>query len=452
MRGAKLAVLSMWALTSFRSSSLRRASKVVVPVPARRRLLDLWLTTRQLLRPLGILGYAVLIGVPFCPLFHIGGGVLGHDAASTSYLQTMWQVVGAALGLSVAMIGFVFEAFINAGKRSLGGSLREFARTTRLQWALSFGVAALVVDGLVLLGLGHEAPRGWAAFCAIVTSGATLGLVLPFVFWQTLRSLEFDYLVGLRRKRIEEIVGNAMRRQLRGQAGDSVVMAGRLPGIGRGLWTSSGQVGLTFPQKRVLRDVKLGPLQGLVAFLANTNDAKIELVVALDQEVSPGNPVLAIPATTSRAFRLATRMTLRTRRFMIGENHESVLTSELTKLHEAAKGAIRERRKGDWESIAEIYRTALLAMPKAAATLKIPFAGDIASPGLFGLGPLDRIQRFLYDEITTAMETGDQELALDVAHFPVRIAMDALDLDAPALVRAMLSLYPTLYWAAFQGP
>ncbi len=50
----------------------------------------------------------------------------------------------------------------------------------------------------------------------------------------------------------------------------------------------------------------------------------------------------------------------------------------------------------------------------------------------------------MHDEIETALNVGDRELALDVAYFPMRVARTQ-QTSTPGLVRAMLSLYPSLY-------
>lgn len=72
--------------------------------------------------------YAIAVSaVAWIPV-RIGWGPLGDVEDSRNYLSTMWQVVATAVGLSVAMVAFAFEAFQISGQRAYGGSLKEFAR------------------------------------------------------------------------------------------------------------------------------------------------------------------------------------------------------------------------------------------------------------------------------------------------------------------------------------
>jgi hypothetical protein len=50
----------------------------------------------------------------------------------------------------------------------------------------------------------------------------------------------------------------------------------------------------------------------------------------------------------------------------------------------------------------------MLALPRAAAEYELPFAGAVAAPGVFQLGPLDRMQRYLYEEMEVALRSGDR--------------------------------------------
>lgn len=248
-------------------------------------------------------------------------GPLNEAKESEEYLRTLWQVVAASLALSIAMVAFAFEAFVSRGQEHHGGTLTEFARETRLVAAVRLGVTALVVNGLVLLEIGHDAPRGWSAFWAIFLSAATL-LAVPFVIGRVLRGLEFGQLLEMRRKRLDHAVDAALRRQLLSQAADVV--------------------------------------------LRNANER------------------------------------------------------------------------------------VLLALPRAAGRLGLPFEGAIAAPGFFGFGPLQRIRDYLHDELTEALKVDNRHIVDAVAHVPDRVAREAVQLGALEVARAMWSLYPAMYYAARQ--
>lgn len=398
---------------------------------------------------LGWMGYgflaSVLIGLLWLPIY-FRPGVLNDAGESRVYVQTLWQVVAASVALSVAMIGFVFEAFANAAQRSLGGSLREFARETGLQFTLTLGFVALVIDGMVLLGLGTDAPRGWAAAVGIGVSGATIGIALPFVFARTLRSLEFDYLVSLRRRQIERLARNAMIAQLLGQVGDGLLGQHQIRALDRGVWVGSDQVPIEPPSTGRLWDIRTARLSKLARHRPPSGAVQnIDVLTTLGDRVGHGRAALAVESGRSARWTRAARRAIKVRRWRAGDDPGRLLIEELEKLHEASKAAIREHRRGDWSQISDIYAEALLALPRAAAAVNVRFTGAVASPGLWRLGPVDEIQRLLYRELETALRSEDRDLALDVAYFPARIAREAAALNAPGLVDAMLSLYPMLY-------
>jgi hypothetical protein len=411
------------------------------------RLIRKWQAVSRVWARLGPVPYFLLPFVVFVSCFDIQWGVLGRGSDSKEYLQTLWQVVAASLALSVAMIGFVFEAFTNATRRSLGGSLADFTRVTKLDTALWLGFAALICDGMVLLEIGHEAPAGWAALWAIVLSLATVGVALPYVFSRTVRALDFDYLVALRGRTIDALVARAMEHQLRGQAGDVLLeQQYKRRGVARGLGVDADeQEGVGGEATRILLDLKIERLLKLAEPLQDGGRPPIEILASLHDPVLE-NEAVAVKKGQGWLWKRCVEKSVRLRRQRDGDLAARLLTDELENLHEAALAAIREYRASDWETISQIYLRALLAMPKATAAMNVPFSGEVASPGIFRpLGPLDRIERFLHAELVAAVKVDDWHLARDVAYFPVSVAREAADLDAPALVRAMLALYPRLY-------
>jgi len=439
--------LARWAFFPVGGGSLRRATRSLLPLSLKGRAIRKCQSAGRLLSRLGPFPYFLLPLVVFASCVDIQWGVLGDGRESEQYLQTLWQVVAASLALSVAMIGFVFEAFANATRRSLGGSLSDFTRATRLDVALWLGFAALICNGMVLLEIGHDAPGGWAALWAIFLSAATVGVALPFVFSRTVRALDFDYLVALRGRQIDTLVERAMEHQLRGQAGDMLlVQQYKARGVTRGLGVDPDyQDGIDGKASRVLFDLRIERLQRLAEPLHDGDREPVEILAALHDPVTE-NEVVAVKKDQGWLWKRSVEKSVRYRRQRDGDLAARRLTDELEGLHEAALAAIREYRAGDWEKISQIYSRALLAMPKATAAMDIPFAGAVASPGIFRpLGPLDRIERFLYAELVAAVKADDWDLAREVAYFPVLIAQKAADLDAPALVRAMLALYPRLY-------
>jgi hypothetical protein len=83
------------------------------------------------------------------------------------FITALWQVQGAVLALSIAVIVFAFQAVPSS---RYGIKLYEFAEDTRLFPVFNWGIVGLLVDGLVLLGCGRGAPAGSAGSWAVVVS------------------------------------------------------------------------------------------------------------------------------------------------------------------------------------------------------------------------------------------------------------------------------------------
>jgi hypothetical protein len=133
-----------------------------------------------------------LLWLPWVP----GLGALGSSPGP--FLQALWQVEGAALGLSLAVVLFAFQAVY--GQRR-AATLGEFAEETWLFPIFYVGLLGLVIDGAVLLGGGRGAPGGWAATWAVVWAVGT-ALSLAWLFVRTVRALEPAELQALRLRRI----------------------------------------------------------------------------------------------------------------------------------------------------------------------------------------------------------------------------------------------------------
>jgi hypothetical protein len=118
---------------------------------------------------------------------------------ATEFLRTLWQVEASVLALSITVIIFAFQTV--SSRHNI--KLYEFAEDVHLFPIFYVGVVGLIVDGLVLLGLGNGAPTGGAATWAVLISGSTFPL-LAWLFANTVRALDPDELHRRRLARIRE--------------------------------------------------------------------------------------------------------------------------------------------------------------------------------------------------------------------------------------------------------
>ncbi len=83
----------------------------------------------------------------------------------------MWQVAAGVVGLSIAVAVFAFQGLAQGRSTRV---LAESGAAPRLLSAVYLGVTGLLVNGLALLGLGRDAPAGWAALWATAVIGSSL--------------------------------------------------------------------------------------------------------------------------------------------------------------------------------------------------------------------------------------------------------------------------------------
>jgi hypothetical protein len=159
-------------VTESRYARLRRERLAPLASLARDEFSFLWL-------------FPLAFGIPFIP-WNVHFRPFADTSRAVNFLQTLWQVQGAALGLSLAVVLFVFQAVYGV---RLGGSLREFAEETWLFPIFYVGLYGLGLDGLVLLGGGAGASGGWAATWAVCWAAATSALLL-FLFVFTVRAID----------------------------------------------------------------------------------------------------------------------------------------------------------------------------------------------------------------------------------------------------------------------
>jgi hypothetical protein len=393
--------------------------------------------------PLLVLGAALYLPCLLGDLPHLSH-TFANAEASEDFLQTMWQVVAGALGLSVAMIAFAFEAFFSSSQRQVGGSLREFAAETRLLVVVRLGVAALLIDGLVLLGVGSEAPMGWAALWATFVSGLTL-LGVPYVLSKVVKALEVDELLRMRRQRLRRTVSEAMWQQLLGQAADSILFSAADLGVRRELIKPKAEASLRPPAEGIVRDVRLGSLARLAAIRAKRGgDASVSLLVGLGARVSPQTEVLGLAARSGDWTRRLAMGAIRIERSG-APSAERHLLDQLGRLHSEATVTLREGRVEDWRPIGDLYRLVLLELVRAAKHHAVAFEGAVAAPGLFGFGPAQRISGYLRDELSEAVRTESADGADAVAYLPGMISREAMGEGALSVVKEMLDLYPGMY-------
>jgi hypothetical protein len=428
-----------------RMSMRRHAIRQLRPAAGRDRVSQWWARAWEQLPGLRLLVYLAFVVAAFVPV-ELKVGPFNSASESEDYLKTLWQVVAAALGLSVAIVAFAFEAFTGHHQRAYGGNLREFGRTSGLVFVIELGVLSLLFTGAVLLGLGHGAPGGWSAALAVSLSAATLLGVL-YAVHRILRLLDRRQMLLLRQQRLRGTVQEALRQQLIGQLAEVRLANAALP-VTRSYFAMAATRTITANRAGEVDDILLGRLARYAIKHRRRDQAEnsMHVAVGIGDRTESGRPILYVPQqiapTWARDRYLRGSVKLRR---ADEERADLVLVSQLQGLHEDAMDAARSGGEQAWREVADVYELVLLGLPRAADHYGIPFAGAVAAPGFIGHGPVQRIARFLYDELDAAVQADRRELVDPISYFPQHIATEAMRLKAPAIAQEMLRLYPAMY-------
>ena len=362
---------------------------------------------------------------------------LDDPAGASAFLGQLWQVVAATAGLTVAVVFFVYQGI--AGTRPT--AMRDAGVTGPFQWVVYLGVAALFIVGLVLLGIGHDAPGGWAAAwatCVTATSVAAVGLVFAVM----LRAMDGS---RLHRRRLKNIRGRAtayVEVEARLRIGltllDGLQEAGgfRLSVLGTSDYApasiSAGRAG-------TVTDINVRRLRAFASQVKDAGHPAPELHSYLGRRVAVGTNLLVWSPGVAGPPPKALARIVKVRRSS-PERLELDLNKLASELHDEAIQAIRGAKLSAYDDVVEAQAELLLAIPETwKRDFGQQYSNELAN-GIFPLrlGPIDRTSRNIYEQVTSALAIEVREVALVAAYQPVHIATRAFDADAPGLVHEMM--------------
>jgi hypothetical protein len=439
--------LSYEPAPAFARQSLRRYALGQLEVTRRQRLR---FEHEHRVRRAGAL--ALVVGTAafvFLPRWELQFGPFADPVSAGDYLQTLWQVLAAAVGVSVALIAFVFEAFSNRAEARYGSTLREFARQTRIMWFFDLAAFSLVLTGLVLAGLGHQAPAGWPGFWAAVLSGATLLVLLVVVPRSILFSLDPRRLTALRLDATLKLAQRAVREQLLGQIVSTNLFRRRESGLTHGI--AGLGPGTPVPARRegVLHDIRLGALLRGLRHLTLTAEAPAQVVADLEKAVRADSQLIMLPRPISRRQTHNLRRAFRIRRGN-ADLAAVALDDNLARLQQHIEAAVSRQDVAEWRELDRLLERVLLELPRTAARLGIPFDDAVNRPGLFGQGPTRRIFDILDAAFERALAVESRELAHSILYSPSAVGREAHELAAAPLVEDTAMFYLRAYYAARQ--
>lgn len=232
---------------------------------------------------------------------HLSIGALSDEQRASDFLGTLWQVLAGALGLSVALVVVAYQVFASG----VVGALRRSIQESGLLPLLYVGIAALIVDGLVLLQVRGMPIKGVALWATFV-SGLGL-LLLPVLFARATRAID---VAEIQRARAA-IADDEVQASVDQDAFDRIAFL-----IVRDL-TNNAPIDLQLflaprvqPEWRIIRSSRVGHvididawrLGRLARFLEHRQAGRVILGVRIGQRVDIGSTLLALPPNLPERF------------------------------------------------------------------------------------------------------------------------------------------------------
>lgn len=382
--------------------------------------------------------FAGAIGACFLPINWSLGALRSPDAATT-FIGQLWAVTGAAVGFSVAVVVFALQA-VAASRRSV--SFRELAALTPLLGVVYAGIAALLVDGCVLLGAGRRAPAGWPATWATLLSFAAVAALAP-LFGASLRAIDQQQLHRKRIAEIRKVVHLATVRDAHLRLMFNLFRADserhKYEFHPLGLPPNLTEVGAKAARDGYVVDIRLDRIRRVSLEATARSQAAPKVVTYPTAFASAGRLLVALDGSaTTKQCRLAARIVATSRR---PPRADDALVEAANRLHDEALEAILDDRPAVFDEARLAQQELLLALPTAWSRLGQVFDEGLASGILpLSIGPLDLIARQIYQQVERAISSGHRDVAIRAAGLPGAVAYSAVALNAPGLVSRMLSL------------
>ena len=395
-----------------------------------------------------LLGTAVLTALMVWSTYWVRAGV-GRRLANNGFLTTLWQVQAAAVSLALALAVFVFGLFPRSGKRV---SYRAFLRRSSARPVIAWGISSLLLDGIVLLGFGHQEPNapgtsdghGWA-----VTVACAVGLVsiasIALLFGRTIGAI--DPVAGQTALSTDRnaVIGEALRKDLLSQfAYDALQEPAERLGYEFAPSYRDGARVYSPPSDRVVRDVSRRQLAAIARGARRGNRALPQVHVWPGQRLAASAPMVTIDPATPWADRLRARHCVRLRRARRDES-----TELLDSLHADVLEHIRADRPIDArDGLATATEMLRLAWQADLAHPHAPQKTSLARLVLFTTrGFKDQVIRRLTTVVRAGAVSSDEQIRDQTARLPRDLAGLALQARATESVRACLTLYPRIYEA-----
>jgi hypothetical protein len=406
---------------------------------------------RALILPIVIIAATVAILFVPCPE-HLAA--LSDAKSATAFLSVAWPVTGGSFAFSIVVLVFAYQT-IAAVRQSVG--VRDLAVGTPLLIVVYLGIAAVLADGLALLGIGYQAPAGWAASWSTITSGSAMAL-LALLIAASLRAVDPQVQQArrirmLRRRTMAAIRAEAIKRL----ALTSLIADGKKAGYTVSPLESAGPPrpsteSVSSRRPGAIGDIRLDRLRRVARTCASAGLPSPVVTAFIMRDLGVGARLVVFPEALGARSRRRLAAAFKTTRHSQSAP-PSLLVAAVDELHQEAMQVIDAGRAMAFEAACQAQQQTLLAFPEAWANLGQAFTSDLAS-GVLPLqtGPLDRLSQHLLDQAMKAVGHGDREIAASAVGLPLRVAVEAVPLSAHALTDQMLGVLARITATASGSP
>jgi len=348
-----------------------------------------------------------------------GSPLWPNDIAAKEFLSVMWQVIAGTLGIVVAAVLFLFEAYASTIRGRYGISVTHYSSRAGVTSLIGWLIASLTLTGAVLLGWGNGAPRGWAGFMAVAVAFGTL-LNIPRAFRAVATLISKDQVQNLRGQAIRRNVAESLRRELHlsRMASELNCWVASRGAVLQPLLVSSNAPLVTSSETGRVVDVNLRRLARTLKDLPS--DSELTVAIPLTFRVKRGDPVIGMPGANSA------QNTVEDFLVTIPVKRRKRPGSEDTYLSELNADVLRTIREQDEEELDDH-----LEMYEHVVATVMEYESGLATAGLpanaIDADLLLRIRRDAYQQFREALRAGNDSMVQTLGRVPLTMVQTALD-------------------------
>jgi hypothetical protein len=353
------------------------------------------------------------------------------DDDASAFLSVLWQVMAGTLGIVVAAVLFLYEAYGSTIKGTYGISVAEYSAESGVTRLVGWLTSSLVLTGAVLLGWGDHSPRGWSGLLALLVAGRAV-LALPGAFLAVANLVGTKKIQDLRKKFLRRRVAEAVRADLLQMRmiqdlETYLISAGLQPAFS--LEKSQATTIVADRAGRVI-DVNLRRLNAKLPLLGRD-----EILLPLFYRVQAGTPLGTAPKSAWAPITADFLVTAAAGR--VGRPNEFEYLKEL---HLDSLRAVREQDGGQVEANLELYEELVGVMLDFEERL---VAHDLMSPAK-DTDLIVTITRHMYLQFKEAITIRNLPAARAIAWAPIAIMSNARDAGNVGIATEFLKLAGTM--------